>query len=108
MYISIGEELNIFFRSVILGCAVGLTYDLLRIIRRVIKRNSILIGIEDLLFFVVFALLTDIFLYYVNGGILRAYIMVGIMAGICLYEAGPGYLIIHFVEWILRKIHIRH
>ena len=108
MDIGIGEEVNIFFRAIMLGCAAGFCYDFLRILRRILKGKTIRVGIEDITFFIIFSLLMDVFLYYVNGGILRGYILVGIIMGVVLFEAGPGYLLIHFVEWILRKLHIKH
>lgn len=108
MIYGIGEELNIFFKAIMAGCVAGLVYDLIRVMRRIKKGKFIRVGIEDLVFFTIFSVVTAIFLYYINGGIFRAFIIAGIIIGIILFDMGPGYIIISIIEKIIRKIRRKH
>ena len=47
-----------FLMSVAMGIALTLTYDLLRVFRRVVSHNSILIAMEDVCFWLVWTYIT--------------------------------------------------
>ncbi len=51
------NQLMIFLFACALGALIGVLYDTLRIIRRVIKHSKGFVGVEDLLFFTVIGLL---------------------------------------------------
>ena len=80
------NEVDIFFRAIILGALFALIYDFIRIIRRIVFKSFIIMGLEDILYWLIMSVMTCVFLYKVNGGVIRLYIITGIAAGMILYE----------------------
>jgi spore cortex biosynthesis protein YabQ len=85
MTVSISSQAYIFFCTVIGGMVVALIYDLFRIKRKAIKTGNLLTYIEDLLFWILVAVVMFITVYYSNEGELRSYLFLGMLIGIILY-----------------------
>ena len=102
------NEVDILFRAVILGVVFALIYDFIRIIRRIVFKSFIIMGLEDILYWLIMAVMTCVFLYKVNGGVIRSYIITGIAAGMILYELSIGRFAVKYLtialKFILRKI----
>lgn len=102
------NEVDIFFRTIILGVVFALIYDFIRIIRRIVFKSFIIMGLEDILYWLIMAVMTCVFLYKVNGGVIRSYIITGIAAGMILYELSIGRFAVKYLtialKFILRKI----
>lgn len=102
------NEVDIFFRAIILGVVFALIYDFIRIIRRIVFKSFIIMGLEDILYWLIMAVMTCVFLYKVNGGVIRSYIITGIAAGMILYELSIGRFAVKYLtialKFILRKI----
>ena len=81
----------------LLGVMCGIVYGVLRIFRRIIKRGKIRAAFEDILFWIFNSAATFVFLYHVNGGVVRAYIIFFIILGMGLYEITIGNLVIKIV-----------
>ena len=62
------NEVDIFFRAIILGALFALIYDFIRIIRRIVFKSFIIMGLEDILYWLIMSVMTCVFLYKVNGG----------------------------------------
>lgn len=97
-------EVDVFIKVIALGAVCGLLYDILRIFRRIKARGYIATGIEDLLYWVVSAVIMFIFIYKENGGIIRAYIIVGMAAGMFLYEMVLGRYMVKYLTKLFKKI----
>lgn len=97
-------EVDVFLKVIVLGAACGFLYDILRIFRRVRTRGYVLTGIEDLLYWMVSAVIMFIFIYKKNGGTVRAYIILGMAAGMLLYEIVLGRFIVKYLSRVLKKI----
>ncbi|NLX76162.1 MAG: spore cortex biosynthesis protein YabQ [Clostridiaceae bacterium] len=79
------EEINVFLSALCVGVTTGFIYDLLRMKRRAIKTRRIFIGVEDVLFWVIAALLTFAAAYISNQGEIRFYFFMAMVLGISIY-----------------------
>lgn len=98
------NEVDIFFRAIILGALFALIYDFIRIIRRIVFKSFIIMGLEDILYWLIMSVMTCVFLYKVNGGVIRLYIITGIVAGMILYELSIGRFAVKYLTIVLRFI----
>lgn len=80
-----GNQAYVFLVYILSGILIGIFFDLFRILRKSFKTPDIVTYIEDIIFWI----LTGIFLLYVtfkfNNGEIRAYIFLGLIAGITFY-----------------------
>lgn len=79
-------ELRILFSSFLLGICLTLSYDLLRLGRKVLRHGTIWTGIEDVLFWLVAALCFAVMCLRENDGNVRWYMIAAAVAGsyLCL------------------------
>ena len=92
---------GLFFQSVLLGAVMVFLYDLLRIIRRVFLHGIIWISVEDFFYWLAVSVYFFLRLCQVNDGIIRAFIVLGMVFGAWVY-----YLLCsrHFMRWFSRMI----
>lgn len=83
--ITVAEQVRVFLYAIAGGAAVAFLYDLLRIKRRAIKTSVIFVNIEDLVYWVVAAVLIFFTVYCSNNGEIRGYIFIGNIIGVALY-----------------------
>jgi len=83
---SIYTELQFFLISILWGAIILLVYDLLRILRRVVKHNAIILGVEDLIFWILTSLFIFAMIYEKNDGIIRGFSVIGVTLGMVLYH----------------------
>lgn len=85
MSMPVSNELWIFLWSICGGIILGFVFDIFRIKRRIVKTGIILISIEDLLFWILAALLFFITLYLSNEGQMRGFSIIGGVLGASFY-----------------------
>ena len=103
MNAAITIELKLFLLSVLWGALILVIYDVIRIIRRLIKHNIIFTTIQDILFWAAVSLLIFAMLYVNNDGIIRGFSVIGMGIGMVLYH----YILSDFiVNNITKLIHI--
>lgn len=102
----------LFLNSCILGFCFGTIYDFFRITRIAIKTCAVVIFIEDLLFFIVVTIGSFVFIVLENDGMLRGFLIIGILLGLILYfttlsivVTNAATAIIKVVKWILRFVY---
>ncbi len=104
----IENEIVIFFVAVKTGIYLTLVYDILRIFRRVVKHNEIIVGIQDLIFWIVGGLFIFSMLFENTSGIIRTFVLVGMIMGAYLFNATIGKYLVkyisHFLNIVLKKI----
>ena len=103
MSIEIFNEVEIFVRAIFVGVFLCVVYDCFRIIRRIVKKGTIVTGIEDVIFSVFSAVMIFSYMYKVNGGIIRAYIFVAILIGVFVYEEGIGKFVVKYISKFIKK-----
>lgn len=79
------REINVFLSALINGITTGFIYDLLRMKRRALKTRSFFVSVEDVLFWIVAALLVFITAYISNQGEIRLYFFLALILGISIY-----------------------
>ena len=85
MELLLGKELAVMGYAALFGVALGMFYDLFRILRLLMRSKAAAVFVQDLLFFSITALLMSIFVFTFHSGWLRLYIFVCAAAGAALW-----------------------
>ena len=93
-----------FIMSVAVGIALTLSYDLLRVFRRVVSHNSILIAMEDVCFWLSWTYVTVECIHVYGDGGLHWYMAVGILFGVVLFHYTISCTLLKSVNNILYKV----
>lgn len=110
----INMEVRFFLVSVLCGAFLLVAYDILRIFRRVVEHGTVWISIEDILYWMVGAVLIFRMMYKMNNGIIRWFSLIGILLGMIIYKysisdyivKGISFLLIKIKKFIRKLIHI--
>lgn len=70
---------------VICGIAIGIFFDIFRILRRAFKTPNIITYIEDIIFWIFSGVFFLFILFKFNNGQIRSYVVIGLLIGILLY-----------------------
>jgi len=104
MTVSVSSQAYIFLCSVIGGVVIALLYDIFRILRKAVKTGSLITYIEDLLFWILVAVIMFAMVYYSNEGELRSYIFLGTLLGVILYALLLSKAIMNSSLFIIRIV----
>jgi spore cortex biosynthesis protein YabQ len=85
MILPVNTQLFYFLSTIIAGIAVGVLFDIYRVVLIYNNPNKILLAISDVLYWVLCAFITFVFFLYANNGNLRYYTFIGIIFGLFLY-----------------------
>lgn len=83
--ISVSGQAQVFLYSVMGGILIAFIYDVFRIKRKAIKTSSIVIYLEDFIYWIIVAVVMFALVYYSNEGEIRGYIFIGTVLGVILY-----------------------
>ena len=88
------------------GMVLAFQYDTIRIIRRIIRhRRVFMIAVEDVIYWIYVGIRIFIICFYVNSGIIRSFIVVGLVCGPVLYlKAKSVYYIKYGVKLVKKKL----
>lgn len=81
----VSTQAIIFLLSILNGIFLGFLYDLLRVFRRMIKHPRWLVGLQDLVYWVVCSLIIFMEVFRNNDGNLRGFLCLGVCLGLILY-----------------------
>lgn len=84
---AIGHEALVLGISILVGAVLFLFYDFLRIFRRIIPHGSLWIGVEDLIYWLIYTGVVFVMLYRENDGMVRGFSIGGLAFGMLLYFA---------------------
>ncbi|MDF2474209.1 MAG: hypothetical protein K0R21_1991 [Anaerocolumna sp.] len=79
-------ELRFFGASILWGIILLIIYDFLRIIRRIVKHNSIMIGMQDIIYWLICSILIFRMMYQQNDGIIRGFSILAMLLGMIFYH----------------------
>ncbi|MBQ3182145.1 MAG: spore cortex biosynthesis protein YabQ [Clostridia bacterium] len=97
--------------SVFIGFGLGVVYDAFRIIRRAFYIagkgivTDIVYFISDILFFIIAAVVSAIFIFHVNNGRIRGIALFGSFMGFVLYYNTVGRLVCAVSDLIIRSVY---
>ncbi len=85
-------QFNMLCLSIFLGACMGVSYDLIRVFRRIISHNNFVISVEDIIYWIVWAFIIIDGIHIYNGGELRIYVFVGLFIGFLIYRNTIGWV----------------
>ncbi len=98
------REVDFFLYSVLAGIAITFLYDGFLIFRKLLKHSTILISIEDFLFWAVCGVGVFYMLHRENNGILRWFAVFGAAFGMLCYKLLFSRLYISVMSTLIHKI----
>lgn len=99
------NQAYIFLWSFLGGALIAFLYDLFRIRRKAIKTLSVLVYIEDLIYWIAVALIMFAVVYHSNEGEIRGYIFLGAIIGVVMYILLLSRIIIASSMFIIRLVY---
>ncbi len=91
--VEVASQAIFFLQSMLLGAALGVLYDVFRILRLAFPKGKVVIFFQDLLFFGVAAVATFVFLEGTQSGEIRLFIFIGEILGFVLYYFTVGQIV---------------
>lgn len=104
MGITNGGQLNELFLAGGLGFLLGALYDVFRVIRLMMKPSAKWVFVQDLLFFIISAVVTFLFALGINGGELRLYLFLGLIVGFVAYLCTLGRVVVRCARGVITGI----
>jgi len=104
MSVEIVNESVFWLYCVMTGIAITIVYDVLRILRNVVKHPYFLVAIEDIVFWIFVSVVLFLLLYYLNNGTLRWFAVFGLFFGMVFYKKFFGEILVNFMSTILNRI----
>lgn len=81
----VSNQSLLFITCIEIGVIMGVFFDLIRISRKIIKHANFLVQIEDLIYWIICALVGFYMLYINNYAAIRVFVFIGILLGAVLY-----------------------
>lgn len=97
----IRQEIDIFLEASFSGMMIAAAYDILRILRRIIRHGSFLVNIQDFFFWVIAGIVVFSMIFECNQGVVRGYIFVALLIGGYLYHKSVSSFLVSFISRIL-------
>lgn len=104
MGMTISEQAVDFLLACLLGAGLGVLYDVFRIIRLAFWHGKIVVAVQDILFWILAAISTFLFMIMHTEGQIRFYVLLGELLGFTVYYFTIGMLVIHMSRWIISLI----
>lgn len=90
------NQAYLFLIFILNGVLIGIIFDIFRILRKSFKTPNFITYIEDILFWIISAIIILYSLFIFNNGQFRGYIFIGIFFGIAIYMLFFSKFIINF------------
>lgn len=87
------REVSLFLAAVFLGLRFMLLYEVLRLLRRLIRHGRRVVDAQDVIFGIFCGFCAFVQAFHLDDGTVRWYFTAGIAAGMLLWQALPGRLI---------------
>lgn len=104
MGIHLADQTWSFLSACLLGAALGMLYDVFRILRIAFPTRPGIVFLEDLLFWIIAALLSFLFLLASSDGVVRVFLLAGELIGGTLYYCTAGRLVMRVARAIIRAV----
>lgn len=98
------KEAGLFLDSLFTGLVIMVLYDILRLLRRIVRHNDIIVGIEDFLFWSLAGMGIFALIYSENDGRIRWFIIVGICIGTWVYAKSFGTFLVKYTAKLINRI----
>ncbi len=95
--LSMSQEAFWFLITTLFGFAMGMFFDVFKVLRKTFKHADFLTQIEDIIFWVVSSFAMFYLLLNKTGGLLRGYLILGAFIGLAIYFASISRFIVAVV-----------
>lgn len=102
--VEVNTQTTVFLQSLLLGFALGLLYDVFRVLRLAVRHSSLAIFLEDISFFAVCAVLTFLFSLSAVSGRVRVFLVIGEFLGATVYYVTLGVLVMRVSKPLIRVV----
>lgn len=100
----ITRELTIFLYFILAGMIGSVFFDLLRAIRHNRRNSTLVVALEDFLFWLLIGALFLSFIYLLDAETIRFYMFIGMFLGTCLYFLTFGKYVYKLLDSVCRYI----
>ena len=105
MYIQgLAQQTNSFLLCVGFGFLLDILYVAVRFIRKIFSGSKKAVPVQDILFFIIAALCTFLFLLYVNNGEMRGYVFLALFLGAVICHCTFGLIFLKLSDRLARFI----
>ncbi len=101
---SVAYELTVFGGAGAAGVIIAFLYDMFRLKRRIVKTKTAMVHFEDIIFWVIAAIIFFLSSYIVSNGETRAYYYMGSFIGGVLYFSILSKPLLWLLTWLIRII----
>ena len=102
--INVGNQFLTFVYSLVLGGMLCLSYDFIRALRKSGFNSFIAVFFTDIIFWIISAFITFIFLISRTNGEIRGYVLIGILAGFVIFRLTFSRFVFPFFTWAFKWI----
>ena len=100
-FFNVSEQTQLFLWACVLGAFTGIFYDIFRVLRILIKHNSFVVFIEDIIFTLFFGMSLFIFATEKARGEVRFFMLFGALLGFIIYYMTIGFLMVNIIKRII-------
>lgn len=100
MVLSNAQQLSVLLWSLLFGVCLGAVYDLLRAFRVFVKCPAVAVLFQDLFYFLIAAVASFLFIFEVNDGTVRFFILLAFLAGGLVERCTVGLLFLRLCHRI--------
>lgn len=90
--------------SIALGAVLGVCYDVFRVLRVAVRHSAAAAAVEDIIFALVCAAATLLYLIHADCGEIRIFVLAGELVGFVLYYVTVGALVIGAARGIISAV----
>lgn len=102
----VNDQALLFITCIEIGIIIGMFFDMIRILRKLIRHPDFLVQIEDILYWVICALIGFYMLYINNYAAIRPFVFIGILLGAILYFASFSIVFMKVATLVIKYIKI--
>lgn len=99
---TIAGEGSLLLASLCFGAALMMLYDIVRIFRNIVKHGTILMAVEDILYWLLCVVGIFAMLYQENDGLLRWFVLGGVAVGMLLENSLVSPFVIRIFVRVIR------
>lgn len=98
----LSNQITQFFIAVFAGALLDAIYEILRILRKVVRHHIVVVNIEDFIYWNFVGVFLYIVIFISNNGILRWFIIAAAVGGAYLFHMSIGHIMVEIVSKILK------
>ncbi|MBP7175246.1 MAG: spore cortex biosynthesis protein YabQ [Thermoclostridium sp.] len=98
------REVTVFISALCGGAVAGFIYDLIRLKRKAIRTKALLIGLEDVAFWILAAILMFVTAYFSSEGEVRIYFLSAALIGVFIYYWLFSRLVIQILTFLVKAV----